>query len=151
MHNVCNPIVVCVSYLLRGNRSEAARSEARANARLALLIALGELQNLDRGDIVRVKDGGYQIVTGERRWRAAKKAGLKSVPVIVKDVTDSDMLELALIENLQREDLNPLEEARAFLRLMDEFGLAQEEVGKAVGKDADAGKAARIDPTKGLQ
>ena len=66
--------------------------------------------------IVRVREGGYQIITGERRWRAAKLAGLKSVPVIVWDVTDTDMLELALIENLQREDLNPVEEADAAAR-----------------------------------
>jgi ParB family chromosome partitioning protein len=84
--------------------------------------------------IVRVKDGGYQIITGERRWRAAKMAGLKSVPVIVKDVTDSDMLELALIENLQREDLNPLEEADAYLQLIEEHGLRQEDLAKRVGR-----------------
>lgn len=84
--------------------------------------------------IVRVKDGGYQIVTGERRWRAAKLAGLRSVPVIVKDMTESDMLELALIENLQREDLNPLEEADAYLQLIEEHGLKQEELAKRVGR-----------------
>jgi len=84
--------------------------------------------------IVRVKDSGYQIITGERRWRAAKLAGLKSVPVIVKDVTDSDMLELALIENLQREDLNPLEEADAYLQLIEEHGLRQEDLAKRVGR-----------------
>jgi len=84
--------------------------------------------------IVRVKNGGYQIITGERRWRAAKKAGLKSVPVIVKDVTDSDMLELALIENLQREDLNPLEEADAYRQLIEEHGLKQEDLARRVGR-----------------
>ena len=84
--------------------------------------------------IVRVKNGGYQIITGERRWRAAKMAGLKSVPVIVKDVTDSDMLELALIENLQREDLNPLEEADAYRQLIEEHGLKQEDMAKRVGR-----------------
>jgi ParB family chromosome partitioning protein len=84
--------------------------------------------------IVRVKDGGYQIITGERRWRAAKLAGLKSVPVIVKDMTESDMLELALIENLQREDLNPLEEADAYMQLIEEHGLKQEELAKRVGR-----------------
>lgn len=84
--------------------------------------------------IVRIKDGGYQIITGERRWRAAKMAGLKSVPVIVKDVTDSDMLEMALIENLQREDLNPLEEADAYRQLIEEHGLRQEDLAKRVGR-----------------
>lgn len=84
--------------------------------------------------IVRVQDSGYQIITGERRWRAAKLAGLKSVPVIVRDVTDSDMLELALIENLQREDLNPLEEADAYYQLVEEHGLTQEDLAKRVGR-----------------
>ena len=84
--------------------------------------------------IVRVKEGGYQIITGERRWRAAKLAGLKSIPVIVKDVTDTDMLELALIENLQREDLNPVEEADAYRQLIEEHGLKQEDLAKRVGR-----------------
>jgi ParB family chromosome partitioning protein len=84
--------------------------------------------------IVRVQDSGYQIITGERRWRAAKLAGLKSVPVIVRDVTDSDMVELALIENLQREDLNPLEEADAYRQLVEEHGLTQEDLAKRVGR-----------------
>jgi ParB family chromosome partitioning protein len=84
--------------------------------------------------IVRELDSGYQIITGERRWRAAKLAGLRSVPVIVKEVTDSDMLELALIENLQREDLNPLEEADAYRQLIEEHGLRQEDLAKRVGR-----------------
>lgn len=85
--------------------------------------------------VVRPVDQGYQLIAGERRLRASQMAGLNSVPVVVRRATDQQALLLALLENLQREDLNPLEEARAFLRLMDEFGLAQEEVGKAVGKD----------------
>lgn len=85
--------------------------------------------------VVRPVDEGYQLIAGERRLRASQMAGLNSVPVVVRRATDQQALLLALLENLQREDLNPLEEARAFLRLMDEFGLAQEEVGKAVGKD----------------
>jgi ParB family transcriptional regulator, chromosome partitioning protein len=84
--------------------------------------------------IVRQDDSKYQIVAGERRWRAAKLAGLKKVPVIVKELTDTEVLELALIENLQREDLNPLEEAAAYQNLMDEHGLTQEELSKRVGK-----------------
>jgi ParB family chromosome partitioning protein len=84
--------------------------------------------------IVRVWESGYQIVTGERRWRAAKLAGLKSVPVIVKEVTDTDMLELALIENIQREDLNPVEEADAYRQLIEEHGLKQEDLARRVGK-----------------
>ncbi|KMY66883.1 hypothetical protein AAU61_12950 [Desulfocarbo indianensis] len=85
--------------------------------------------------VVRPVDGGYQLIAGERRLRASQMAGLNAVPVVVRRATDQQALLLALLENLQREDLNPLEEARAFLRLMEEFGLAQEEVGKAVGKD----------------
>ena len=80
-------------------------------------------------------EGAYEIVAGERRWRAAQRAGLLKVPVVVRDVPDDKRLELALIENVQREDLNPIEEARAYKRLADEFGLTQEETARAVGKD----------------
>lgn len=76
----------------------------------------------------------YQIVAGERRWQAAKLAGLTEIPVIVKDVTPQEMLELALVENIQRADLNPLEEAEAYRQLMDGFGLTQEQVAERVGK-----------------
>lgn len=80
-------------------------------------------------------EGRYQIIAGERRWRAAKMAGLDEVPVLVKDVAPLDRLELALIENIQRQDLNPLEEAEAYLRLVKEFHLTQEEVARRVGKE----------------
>lgn len=79
--------------------------------------------------------GRYQIIAGERRWRASKLAGLDQVPVLVKDVAPQDRLELALIENIQRQDLNPLEEAEAYLRLVKEFNLTQEEVARRVGKE----------------
>ena len=79
--------------------------------------------------------GRYQIIAGERRWRAAKMAGIDEVPVLVKDVAPLDRLELALIENIQRQDLNPLEEAEAYLRLVKEFNLTQEEVARRVGKE----------------
>ena len=85
--------------------------------------------------IVRKTDGGYELIVGERRWRAAQRAGIKEVPVIVRDVTTGEALELALIENLQREDLNPLEEAEAYKRLMEEFQYKQEELAKRIGKD----------------
>ncbi len=81
--------------------------------------------------------GGYEIVAGERRFRAAERAGLSSVPVVVRDLSDREALEIAVVENLQREDLNPVEEARAFQRLL-EFGMNQEAVGKAVGKSRSA-------------
>jgi ParB family chromosome partitioning protein len=84
--------------------------------------------------VVTRTDQGYQIITGERRWRAAQLAGLESVPAIIKETTPREMLELALVENIQRADLNPLEEASAYQQLMDEFGLTQEEVAVQVGK-----------------
>lgn len=84
--------------------------------------------------VVRPVSGGYQVVAGERRWRAAQAAGLESVPAIVRPLTDQEALELALVENLQREDLNPVERARAYRRLVDEFGLTQEQVADRVGK-----------------
>ena len=83
----------------------------------------------------RLVAGTYEIVTGERRWRAAQRAGLLKVPVVIRDVPDDKRLELALVENIQRENLNPLEEARAYKRLADEHQLTQEEIARAVGKD----------------
>ncbi len=80
----------------------------------------------------------YHLVTGERRWRAARMAGLEKVPVVVRDVSPVDMLEWALVENIQREDLNPLEEAQAYRTLMDEFDMTQEEVARRVGKSRAA-------------
>lgn|SRR5579871_13650 len=85
--------------------------------------------------IVRRHGEAYQIIAGERRWRAAKLAGLAEVPVVVQDVADPRMLELALIENIQREDLNPIELAHAYERLGSELGLSQEEIGRRTGKD----------------
>lgn len=85
--------------------------------------------------IVRRIGEGYQIVAGERRWRAAKLAGLTEVPAIVQDIADPKMLEWALIENIQREDLNPIETAHAYERLAREHGLSQEEIGRQTGKD----------------
>jgi ParB family transcriptional regulator, chromosome partitioning protein len=85
--------------------------------------------------IVRQLGDSYQIVAGERRWRAARLAELHEVPVVVQDVADRSMLELALIENIQREDLNPIETAHAFERLGRDLGLSQEEIGRRTGKD----------------
>ena len=83
----------------------------------------------------KLGDGGYELIAGERRWRAAKLAGLKKIPAIVRPATDAEAMEMALIENLQRKDLNPLEAARAYQRLMKEFGLTQEAVARALGKE----------------
>lgn len=82
----------------------------------------------------RREGGGYEIVAGERRWRAAQLAGVHDMPALVRDLSDRDVLELALIENVQRADLNALEEARAYRRLMQEFGYTQDELGRVVGK-----------------
>ena len=85
--------------------------------------------------VVRKIDTGYEIVAGERRWRAAQRVGLLKVPVVVRDIPDDGLLPVALIENIQREDLNPIEEAVAYRRLSDEFHLTQEQIADAVGKD----------------
>ena len=85
--------------------------------------------------IVRRQDAGYQLVAGERRWRAARQAGLPRIPAIVREVTDAESLELALVENLLREDLNPMEEAEAFDKLLVRFGWTQEELAQRVGKE----------------
>ena len=85
--------------------------------------------------LVRRVGTGYEIVAGERRWRAAQRAGLLKVPVAIRDIPDEHLLQVALIENIQREDLNPIEEAVAYRRLADEHHLSQEAIGTAVGKD----------------
>jgi len=85
--------------------------------------------------VSRVGDGSFRLVTGERRWRASALAGLKKIPALIRDVASKDSLEIALIENIQREDLNPIETADAFKRLMADFKLTQEELSEKVGKD----------------
>ena len=85
--------------------------------------------------LARPKNGKYEIVAGERRWRAARKAGLSMLPAIVKEFSDEESLELALVENLQREDLNPMEEAEAYAKLASEFHQTQADIAKKVGKD----------------
>ena len=109
---------------------EAALSE------LADSIALhGVIQPL----LVRpISDGGYQLIAGERRWRASRLAGLTEVPVVIREMTDSEAMELALIENLQREDLNPIEEAEGYKLLMDTYSLTQEQAAERVGKSRPA-------------
>jgi ParB family chromosome partitioning protein len=85
--------------------------------------------------IVRRKGSRYQIVAGERRWRAAQRAGLQKLPAVVKDVSDEKLLELALVENIQRQELNPIEEAKAYKNLINKIGLTQELVAERVGKN----------------
>ena len=88
--------------------------------------------------LVQKKDDYYEIIAGERRWRAAKLAGLKEVPVIIKDFSDQEVVEIALIENIQRDNLNPIEEAQAYKRLLTEFHLKQDEVAERVSKSRTA-------------
>lgn len=88
--------------------------------------------------IVKKEGRFYKIIAGERRWRAAKKAGIKKVPIIEKDVSEREIAEISLIENIQREDLNPIEEAMAYKSLSEEFNLTQEEIAKRVGKSRAA-------------
>jgi ParB family transcriptional regulator, chromosome partitioning protein len=85
--------------------------------------------------VVTRTERGYQIIAGERRWRAAQKAGLDRVPVVVREATATESLELAIIENIHRKDLNPIEEALAYQRLLEEIGTTQEMLGKRLGKD----------------
>lgn len=88
--------------------------------------------------VVQKKDKYYEIIAGERRWRAARIAGIKEVPVIIKDFTEQEVMEIALIENIQREDLNPIEEAQAYKRLLEEYSLKQDEVAERVSKSRAA-------------
>lgn len=88
--------------------------------------------------LVQKRDGYYEIIAGERRWRAAKKAGIKEIPVVIRDYSDQEIVEIALIENIQREDLNPIEEALAYQRLVKEYNLKQDEVAERVFKSRAA-------------
>ena len=115
------------------NRNQPRKEfDSAALAELAdSIAAVGVIQPL----IVRpIPSGGYQIVAGERRWRAAQSAGLTEVPVVIRELNDKEVDEIALIENLQREDLNPVEEAEGYRHLMTEYGMTQEQVAGRVGK-----------------
>lgn len=120
--------------LLRPNpfQPRAHINEARIDELARSIRAHGIIQPIV---VRRTGDAGYEIVAGERRWRAAQRAGLLKVPVVVRDIPDERLLAAALIENIQREDLNPIEEAQAYRRLADELGLTQEQIADAVGKD----------------
>lgn len=105
------------------------------DAKMAELAASIKEKGVIQPLVVRQMGDSYQIIAGERRWRAAQKAGLESVPVVIQDVSEDWALEIALIENIQREDLSPLEEAAAYRYLMDSFDLHQDEVARRVGKE----------------
>jgi len=116
------------------------REEALAELAQSIQVS-GIIQPL----VLRRIGSRYQLLAGERRWRAAQRAGLSRVPAVVRETTDEAALEITLVENIQREDLNPIEEARAYERLMSEFHLTQEEVAAKTGKDrATIGNATRL-------
>jgi len=121
--------------LLRANRYQP-RQVFNAEALDELVDSIREKGILQPILVRRVADSAdqYEIIAGERRWRAAQKAKLHKVPVVIKDLTDGEMLEVALIENIQRSDLTPIEEARGYERLMAEFSHTQEQLGQLVGK-----------------
>ena len=121
------------SDLLRPNKFQprTQMDDARIDDLARSIRANGIIQPI----VVRKVEQGYEIIAGERRWRAAQRAGLHRVPVVVRDIPEDRLLAVALIENVQREDLNPIEEAHAYRRLADEFHLTQEQIADAVGKD----------------
>lgn len=127
--------------MMKINMVEPNRDQPRRNFEEDALLELadsikqyGVLQPL----IVRKRNDYYEIIAGERRWRAAKMAGVKEVPVIIKEYNEQEILEIALIENIQRENLNPIEEAMAFKKLLEEFNLKQDEVAERVSKSRTA-------------
>ena len=127
--------------IMKINKVEPNRDQPRKKFEEDALLELadsikqfGVLQPL----LVRKRDDYYEIIAGERRWRAAKLAGVKEVPVIIKDYTEQEIVEIGLIENIQRENLNPIEEAMAFKRLLEEFNLKQDEVAERVSKSRTA-------------
>jgi ParB family transcriptional regulator, chromosome partitioning protein len=100
-----------------------------------LVLSIKEKGVLQPVIVQKAKGKGYELVVGERRWRASKKAGLKKIPAVIRDVSDAESLEIAIIENIHRQDLNPIEEAEAYSQLADEFGLTQEKLAKRLGRN----------------
>lgn len=148
-----NAADVHVKKTIRLTEVEPNRSQPRKNFSEESIAALadsiqqyGILQPI----LVRPYDGSYQIVAGERRWRAARMLGLDEVPVIIKELSDLETMQIALIENLQRENLNPIEEAMGYRDLMEQFGMTQDEVSKTVGRSrstvANALRLLNLDP-----
>lgn len=123
--------------ILNINEVEPNRDQPRTNFDEDALLELSESirqYGIIQPLIVKKRDNYFEIIAGERRWRAAKMAGLKEVPVVIKDYTNQEIMEVALIENIQREDLNPIEEALAYQRLIKEYNLKQDEVADKVSK-----------------
>jgi ParB family chromosome partitioning protein len=127
--------------ILKINEVEPNKNQPRKNFNEDSLLELSEsikLHGIVQPLVVAKQEGYYEIIAGERRWRAAKMAGLKEVPVVIKDYSPQEIMEVALIENIQREDLNPVEEARAYQRLIKEYHLKQDEVAEKVSKSRTA-------------
>ena len=134
-------VVNAGSIMMKINDVEPNRDQPRKHFEEDALLELadsikqfGILQPL----IVQKRNDYYEIIAGERRWRAAKQAGIKEIPVIIKEYTDQEIVEISLIENIQRENLNPIEEAQAYKRLLNEFRLKQDEVAERVSKSRTA-------------
>ncbi len=127
------PLTICGIEELRPNRYQPRKNfnEQDQKQLVASIKKSGVIQPI----VVRKQDKGYEIIAGERRWRAAQAAGLKDVPIVIRDATDMEAAEMSLIENIQREELNPLEEASAYVTLMETFRLSQEDISTRVGKD----------------
>ena len=128
--------IMCDIELIRSNRYQprVKFSEDELEALTESVREQGILQPL----LIRKDDEGYELIAGERRLKAARRAGLTQVPAIIRDISDAELLEISIIENIQRENLNPMEEAEAYKRLMDEFGMTQEQVATRVGKSRPA-------------
>ena len=127
------PLTVCGIEELRPNRYQPRKNFNVQDQKQ--LVASIKKSGIIQPIVVRKQDKGYEIIAGERRWRAAQAAGLKDVPIVIREATDMEAAEISLIENIQREELNPLEEANAYVTLMETFRLSQEEISTRVGKD----------------
>lgn len=124
---------ICPIELVRPNRNQPRKHFAPE--KLEELAASIREQGIIQPLVVTKKDGFYEIIAGERRWRAAQKAGIREVPVVIREASDEAVLELALIENIQRQDLNAIEEAQAYRSLVEQFRISQEDVAQRVGKN----------------
>ncbi|KAB0671947.1 ParB/RepB/Spo0J family partition protein [Oryzomonas sagensis] len=124
---------ICPIEKIRPNRNQPRKFFAAD--KLDELAASIREQGIIQPLVVTKKDGFYEIVAGERRWRAAQKAGVREVPVVIREASEDAVLELALIENIQRQDLNAIEEAQAYRSLVEHFGISHEDVAKRVGKN----------------
>jgi ParB family chromosome partitioning protein len=124
---------LCPIEQIRPNRNQPRKqfAQEKLDELAASIREKGIIQPL----VVTRKDGYYEIIAGERRWRASQKAGLRELPVVIREASEDAVMELALIENIQREDLNAIEEAQAYKSLVEQFGISQDEVAKRVGKN----------------